>query len=119
MTDGGALETLLASGIVTRDKGGHLKPGDQSGVLDAPTIESLASLVAASIPKSTTQKAPPWFAGTFRRMVEMHASLQRFSSTSGSWMSSMESVAVLASSPARWWRCWTCCRQPTSGSSRS
>jgi hypothetical protein len=54
MTEGGALETLLASGIVTRDKGGHLKPGDQSGVLDAPIIESLSSLVAAFIPKSTT-----------------------------------------------------------------
>jgi hypothetical protein len=54
MTNGGALETLLASGIVARDTGGRLKPGDQSGVLDAPTIESLASQVAALIPKSTT-----------------------------------------------------------------
>jgi hypothetical protein len=54
MTDAGAVETLLASGIVTRDSGGRLKPGDQSGVLDAPTIESLASRVADLIPKSTT-----------------------------------------------------------------
>jgi hypothetical protein len=54
MTDVGALDTLLASGILARDNGGRLKPGDQSGVLDAPTIESLASLVAALIPKSTT-----------------------------------------------------------------
>lgn len=54
MTDAGALDTLLASGIVTRDQGGRLKPGDQSGVLDAPTIESLASRVAVLVPKSTT-----------------------------------------------------------------
>lgn len=54
MTDVNALDALLASGIVTRDEGGRLKPGDQSGVLDAPTIESLASFVAALIPKSTT-----------------------------------------------------------------
>ena len=53
MTEVGTLDILLASGIVTRDNGG-LRPGDQSGVLDAPTIESLASLVAALIPKSTT-----------------------------------------------------------------
>jgi hypothetical protein len=54
VTDGGVVETLLASGIVTRDKAGQLKPGDQSGVLDASTIETLASLVAALIPSSTT-----------------------------------------------------------------
>ncbi len=54
MTEVAALNALLASGIVQRGHAGRFEPGDQSGVLDPATIEVLASMVADSVPNSTT-----------------------------------------------------------------